>query len=1019
MGTAVPVDDLPDNVVPDYDLPDQSAPALDNSWTGAVKGVADAGLSATNKFVVGGVAAAARTANRLLPDWLGGEGSKAATEADINALEKYVTYEPQTAEGQDLANNVGGVLKPVGQVASKAVGAVVGDENVGATTDALATLGLPGARQVAGTAGRLVSAGADLAKDTRVGRAVQGAVDEVKASRAGPAPAAESAAKPTSGAFTAEDLTAKPAEAPTPSAEPVKADVAPEPTAAPEKPAADAKASAKSTPVTERLQAKIDADPQGVRAEYAALKDSEGGKVLNTDTARELSPDYAKDKESRSALAPEVHEPASSLVKQMYAEKLAEAPKPGENPEVMFTAGGTGAGKTSGINSIPALKKMRDQSQIVYDTNMNTVDSARGKIQAALDAGKTAHIVYVYRDPVEAFANGTLPRAERMGRTVPIAEQARTHAGSYDTINQLRQEFAADPRVKFTAVDNSAGRGKQAVVPFEKLEGKRYNVGVEDLRPVVEDQLRTGKISDRVYDGTLGVKNAESKAAAGAEVNAGAAQTGDGVSGASLESGRSVRGGSASAEVRGPGADETVPGGAKASGGQNSGRPQGAPEALDHPLEFLPPEAEGTKSKAAPAAEQDSRAATLRALGLKEVRNSALSGDYKESGTDFQTSKLDHAGGKRMNSVMENERQALRNYSEGLVERTGGTAETDAIARRNRGQAIAAPIEAYDAALEAETKKLYAIADQRAAGQAIKLDAVGNILTKEKAAFLGTTEGKQLLEGVTARAKELGLLGDNDVFHPATVEQAERLRQYLNDNYSPRAGKLIAKLKDAIDDDVTRVAGADIYAAGRKIRSARAMNLEDPVGVSKLLAPEDRLGINRDVAHEDIPKYVTSLSSDQFGHVVRVLKDAGKNAAIAPQAATALNEIRATFANAVRDAGESTQGMWNAKGVNKYLRDNSARMEQVFSPEEMRQYQTLNDGGRILRMDRSYPGAAAQGHNFVVNGAIQAAEHGATAAGAVMGHIPGALAGHAIGKGVKALDSRAISAAVEKRIRTL
>ena len=81
-------------------------------------------------------------------------------------------------------------------------------------------------------------------------------------------------------------------------------------------------------------------------AEYNALPDAQGGKVLNIDTARELSPDYATSRESRALLSPAVHEPASFFIKQLYADRLAEMPP---DSTVMFTSGGTGVGKSTAI----------------------------------------------------------------------------------------------------------------------------------------------------------------------------------------------------------------------------------------------------------------------------------------------------------------------------------------------------------------------------------------------------------------------------------------------------------------------------------------------------------------------------------------------------------------------------------------------------------------------------------------------------------------------------------------------
>jgi len=144
-------------------------------------------------------------------------------------------------------------------------------------------------------------------------------------------------------------------------------------------------------------------------------------------------------------------------------------------------------------------------------------------------------------------------------------------------------------------------------------------------------------------------------------------------------------------------------------------------------------------------------------------------------------------------------------------------------------------------------------------------------------------------------------------------------------------------------------------------------------------------------------------------------------------ATDALNELRAHFANKIEAAGNSTQGMWNAKGVNTYLRANQARMAHVFSPEEMRQFQTLNDAGNILRMDRSYPGASAQEYKLRARGALAAGKLVAKTGGviglAATHGLEGGAAGHGIAKviegGAEKLAQRSMRSGIEKRIRKL
>lgn len=232
------------------------------------------------------------------------------------------------------------------------------------------------------------------------------------------------------------------------------------------------------------------------KAKYDANPESQQGRVVNTDTVRELSPDYLKDRAQSSS----VHEPASWFTKQLYSDKLKKQPPEGQTPTALFTAGGTGAGKSSGaLESSPA--------DIIYDSNMNTLESSRQRIQQALDSGRRAEVLYVYRDPVDALVNGALPRAMRQeakfgtGRTVPIEEHLATHVGSRETILKLLQEFKDDPRVQFMAMDNSFGKGNAKALDLDKVPEIDDNGLGEKLYEALDKEHQAGRISDAVYAG--------------------------------------------------------------------------------------------------------------------------------------------------------------------------------------------------------------------------------------------------------------------------------------------------------------------------------------------------------------------------------------------------------------------------------------------------------------------------------------------------------------------------------------
>lgn len=261
--------------------------------------------------------------------------------------------------------------------------------------------------------------------------------------------------------------------------------------------------------VEARFAAKLDRmSPAEMDSAYAKLEDAEGGKVLNVDTMRELSPDYLADR----TLAAAVHEPASQATKDMYERRLAEAPEAGEKPLVLFTAGGTGSGKSTAVKGLPQLSELRTSAQLIYDTTMSGYKGSASKIDQALAAGKSVVVAYVYREPVDALVHGALTRAMNQeakygsGRTLRVEDHAATHVGAYDTLKGMQERYAGNPRVKFVVVDNSHGRGGQRVTSVDKLPRPSHSNLVGRLYEAVDQQYRAGKVSASVYQGFTGRK---------------------------------------------------------------------------------------------------------------------------------------------------------------------------------------------------------------------------------------------------------------------------------------------------------------------------------------------------------------------------------------------------------------------------------------------------------------------------------------------------------------------------------
>jgi hypothetical protein len=408
---------------------------------------------------------------------------------------------------------------------------------------------------------------------------------------------------------------------------------------------------------------------------------------------------------------------------------------------------------------------------------------------------------------------------------------------------------------------------------------------------------------------------------------------------------------------------------------------------------------EGLASTVLPLEEQTRRAGLLARLGIDEARKSALTGNMKEAATDFQQSKLDNQAGNFMRAKLDAERAALTQHAENIVQNTGGTVGSDLATAYTRGETILKPLDNLSDYFNRQIKTLYQEADERAKGVNIDMPRLHEKIGGDQADFLATEEGTALLRGLTARMKSLGIKeGEGG---GVTVEQAERLKQFMNNAWQPRTAKLINGLREAIDDDVTSSAGEDIYGQARALRRMRAVTLDEPNGIGKLLDASGPEGINRKVPIEQIPDRLAGMPVDQLAHVVRTLRTVPEE--LQPQAQAALSELRAHFANKVLDAGAGRVGQWGSRDVSRYIRNNQAKLEMVMSPEELSQLGDLEEGGRILRLDQTYPGQIVQAHNLIARGALAGIRAGGAVAGEVLGSAVGAPGlGSAVGAGAGA-----------------
>lgn len=246
--------------------------------------------------------------------------------------------------------------------------------------------------------------------------------------------------------------------------------------------------------IEDRAFDKISKNEEEILAQYEA----KNGKVLNTDNFRP----FFKEEGYKGYNAASVQEPSSYLTKKLFAKWLKNV-----GDIVVFMAGGSGTGKSSAVNNSSKLKKTLEDSAFIFDGNLSSYNSAIKKLNQVKEAGKTPIIVYVYRDPIESFANGVVKRMkenpEEMGRLVPSNVVAENHIGSWETAKRLAKEG-----FKVKVIDNSLGGGKAKVSTLAELEKKIKYPPIEKLTELFNNKAKElyegGRITKEEYGGYIG-----------------------------------------------------------------------------------------------------------------------------------------------------------------------------------------------------------------------------------------------------------------------------------------------------------------------------------------------------------------------------------------------------------------------------------------------------------------------------------------------------------------------------------
>ncbi|HEV8474598.1 MAG TPA: hypothetical protein VGR82_17605 [Methylomirabilota bacterium] len=266
-------------------------------------------------------------------------------------------------------------------------------------------------------------------------------------------------------------------------------------------------------------------------AAYAAIADTQGGKILNVDDVRELSEDYVTD---RGAWGDATHDPASAFIDRLWEERLTAQPT---GPVLLF-AGGGGSGKSTIQKGV--MRPEVDAADVVRDGVHGRYASTKQRIEDALGTGRDLQLVYVHLPFHEAVPR-VADRAQKTGRTVPLERVAEDHVGAQETFLRISAEYADDSRVTVRMYDNTGSAPHE--ITREQLVALRYTRAGESLEATaarLQEELPDAERFRRLLDraGRHGLRPDGRTGRGEARSDASADQRGEGQAGGGTDAAR-------------------------------------------------------------------------------------------------------------------------------------------------------------------------------------------------------------------------------------------------------------------------------------------------------------------------------------------------------------------------------------------------------------------------------------------------------------------------------------------------
>ena len=386
----------------------------------------------------------------------------------------------------------------------------------------------------------------------------------------------------------------------------------------------------------------------------------------------------------------------------------------------------------------------------------------------------------------------------------------------------------------------------------------------------------------------------------------------------------------------------------------------------------------------APASEQQIRSQIANeVLGdTGQVRSGVITGNENTLRQEYTEARSANPTPKSemLKKQIAEEQNALTRFAEKRIEASG--ASKNLPSDYERGQLMNDAIAGDDGLtgfLKQQKQSLYDEARNKVGDNPIQTNAVNNLLqNKQFRAGLGLRNN----EGVAKSAEQLielaRTIGFEDragnILPPNSIAAWKAVRESLNGEWTRDNASVIRKINDAIDQDIAKAGGQDLYKKADNLHKAEKKIFESK-GIKTLFGDVDPNGVQTATNFEAIPKKLNSMPVDQWKHIYDTydeiskgrVRGAGFDLEITPElvqyAEAAKAEMRGALAREIFQAGGGKAGVWNQNSVNNLLNNpiRAKKIEHAFSPDEQRAFHTLNYAGHIMPGVHAYEGAALQG----------------------------------------------------------